>query len=118
MDTKGDIANQNGAKAEADAKYYLQNQGLDFIEQNYSVPLGELDLIFKDKNQWVFVEVKYRKSDSRGKAAEYFTASKRSKMIKAIMCYLQQLNLNLHHTDLRIDLIAIDDEHLNWIKNV
>jgi len=118
FETKGDLANKSGTEAEEHAKRYLLAQGMQFVEQNYRVPMGELDLIFKDKNQWVFVEVKYRKTDSRGKAAESFTSAKRSKMIRAIMCYLQQLNLNLHHTDLRIDLVAIDDEHLSWIKNV
>lgn len=119
METKGQIANRHGAEAETRAKNYLSKQGLTFVEQNYLVPpLGEIDLIFKEQNQWVFVEVKYRKNKSRGCAAESFTSSKRSKMIRAIMCYLQKLNLNLHHTDLRIDIIAIDDQELTWIKNV
>ena len=60
QETKGELANRSGAEAEQDAKAYLLNQGLQFIEQNFSVPLGELDLVFKDKNQWVFVEVKYQ----------------------------------------------------------
>jgi putative endonuclease len=118
MDTKHDIAKRAGAQAEKDAKQYLKAQGLHFVEQNFRVPLGEIDLIFKDKQQWVFVEVKYRSSSDRGFAAEYFTPSKRSKMNKAIMCYLQQHNLNLHHTDLRIDVIAIDDKQLTWLDSV
>jgi putative endonuclease len=116
--TKYDTAKQAGVKAELDAKYYLENQGLQFIEKNFRVPQGEIDLIFKDKQQWVFVEVKYRSSSEKGFAAEYFTSSKRSKMNKAIMCYLQQHNLNLHKTSLRLDVIAIDDERLTWLDNV
>lgn len=118
METKHDLAKRAGVKAENDAKIYLEAKGLQFVEQNFRVPQGEIDLIFKDRKQWVFVEVKYRSSASRGFAAEYFTASKRRKINNAIMCYLQQLNLNLHHTDLRIDVIAIDDKKLTWIDNV
>lgn len=116
--TKHDQAKHAGQQAEIDAKHYLEAQGLIFVEQNFRVPQGEIDLIFKDVQQWVFVEVKYRTSAERGHAAEYFTASKRSKMNKAIMCYLQQHNLNLHHTSLRIDVIAIDDKQLTWLDSV
>jgi len=115
---KREQARMAGIQAEQRAKEYLISQNLDFIEQNFSVPLGEIDLIFKQANQWVFVEVKYRTNDTHGKAAEHFTTSKRSKMVKAIMCYLQQHNLNLHHTSLRIDIVAIDDEQLEWLVNV
>lgn len=115
---KREQARLAGAAAEQRAKEHLLLNGLSFVEQNYSVPLGEIDLIFKDANQWVFVEVKYRADKTHGSAAEQFTSAKRSKMHKAIMCYLQQYNLNLHHTSLRIDVVAIDNEQLDWLKNV
>lgn len=111
-------AKQTGDAAEERAKTFLMAQGLSFIAQNYAVKTGEIDLIFKDLQQWVFVEVKYRADSTHGCAAEMFTPSKRAKLTRAIMCYLQSLDLNCHHTDMRIDLVAIDSEHLNWIKNV
>jgi putative endonuclease len=117
-DTKHDQGKRAGQVAESKAKHYLESQGLRFIMQNFRVPQGEIDLIFKDMQQWVFVEVKYRGCSIRGHAAEYFTASKRSKMNKAIMCFLQQRNLNIHHTSLRIDVIAIDDTKLTWLDSV
>lgn len=107
-----------GDKAEDKAKEFLIAQGLEFIEQNYRVKSGEIDLIFKDATQWVFVEVKYRESTSHGFAAEMFTVAKKRKLVRAIMCYFTALNMNIHHTDMRIDLVAIDGEQLNWIKNV
>jgi putative endonuclease len=111
-------ASETGAAAENQAKAFLINEGLEFIEQNYRVKLGEIDLIFKDMQQWVFVEVKYRENDSHGSAAQMFTPAKKRKLWRAIVCYLQALDLNCHHTDMRIDLIAIDGTELNWIKNV
>jgi putative endonuclease len=117
-ETKHDRAKRAGEEAEQDAKNYLEKKGLTYVERNFRVPQGEIDLIFKDSQQWVFVEVKYRASKQHGHAAEYFTSAKRSKMNRAIMCYLQQHNLNLHHTSLRIDVIAIDDTQLTWLNNV
>ncbi len=117
-DTKQGRAKHSGEQAETDAKDFLRKQGLNYVVQNYRVPLGEIDLIFKDGKQWVFVEVKYRSSKEHGCAAQYFTPAKRSKMTRAILCYLKEQNLNVHHTSLRIDVIAIDGETLNWLKNV
>lgn len=108
-----------GYKAEQNAKTYLKEQGLRFIAENYKVKVGEIDLIMQTQDStWVFVEVKYRQSTDYGHAAEYFNASKRSKLIKAIMYFLKAQNLNPEHTAMRIDLVAIDGKALNWIKNV
>ncbi|MFC4701658.1 YraN family protein [Glaciecola siphonariae] len=112
------IASETGSIAEQRAKEHLIAQGLEFVAQNFRVKSGEIDLIFKDMQQWVFVEVKYRASDSHGHAAEMFTPSKRRKLERAIMCYLHGLDLNCHHTSMRIDLVAIDGDAINWIKNV
>jgi putative endonuclease len=111
-------ASKTGAQAEQLAKDYLLAHGLTFVEENYRVKVGEIDLIFKDAEQWVFVEVKYRQNDSHGHAAEMFTTAKKRKLTRAIMCYLQSLDLNCHHTPMRIDLVAIDGDKINWIKNV
>jgi putative endonuclease len=111
-------ASATGALAEDNAKTFLIAQGLHFVAQNYRVKMGEIDLIFKDMQQWVFVEVKYRQSKTHGHAAEMFTPAKKRKLTRAIMCYLQTLDLNCHHTDMRIDLVAIDGTDINWIKNV
>lgn len=112
------LTNHIGFEAEQSAKRFLISQGLQFVENNYTVPLGEIDLIFKDQNQFVFIEVKYRKDSEHGCAAEQFTPRKRAKMQKAILCYLQEHNMNVHHTQLRLDLIAIDNNQLEWIKNI
>ncbi len=112
------VASEVGKEAELRAKTFLASEGLQFVEANFKVKPGEIDLIFTDKQLWVFVEVKYRSSDSHGSAAEFFTASKRRKVVNAIMCYFKQKQRNIHHEAIRIDLIAIDGEQLEWIKNV
>jgi len=107
-----------GHHAEQNAKDYLKLQGLTFVAQNYKVKVGEIDLIMTDQDQLVFVEVKYRKNDYFGSAAEHFTAGKRKRLVRAIMWYLLDHDLNANSVNMRIDLVAIDASTLNWIKNV
>jgi putative endonuclease len=112
------MASLIGYEAELLAKQYLLNQSLQFLEQNYKAKVGEIDLIMRDGEQLVFVEVKYRNSNSHGHAAEYFTKNKRVKLERTIQYYLLQKNMNSHHTNFRIDVVAIDGEQLNWLKSV
>ena len=49
---------------------YLVSQGLLILERNYRCRMGEVDLIARDGNYLVFVEVKYRNSSRNGNAAE------------------------------------------------
>jgi putative endonuclease len=107
-----------GHDAEQLAKQYLLDNSLQFLEQNYKAKVGEIDLIMLDQKQLVFVEVKFRSTKSHGSAAEHFTFSKRRKLERTINYYLLQKKLNPHHTNLRIDVVAIDGEQVNWIKNV
>nr|WP_297347185.1 YraN family protein [uncultured Glaciecola sp.] len=112
------MASSIGHDAEQQAKQYLLDHSLQFLEQNYKAKFGEIDLIMLDKQQLVFVEVKFRSTNTYGCAAEYFTFKKRKRLERTINCYLLQKKLNAHHTNLRIDVVAIDGERVNWIKNV
>jgi len=112
------MASLIGHNNEQLAKQYLLDNSLQFLEQNYKAKVGEIDLVMLDGQQLVFVEVKFRSTDSHGCAAEHFTLKKRRRLEKTINYYLLQKNLNTHHTNLRIDVVAIDGEQVNWIKNV
>ena len=52
---------ETGAKAEAIACWFLKQQGYDVLEQNFYTKVGEIDIIAKEDQTLVFVEVKYRK---------------------------------------------------------
>jgi putative endonuclease len=112
------MASSIGHNAEQLAKQYLIDNSLQFLEQNYKAKVSEIDLIMLDKEQLVFVEVKFRSTNTYGCAAEYFTFKKRKRLERAISYYLLQRKLSIHHTNLRIDVVAIDGEQVNWIKNV
>lgn len=118
-----------GDHAEALAKHYLQQQGLQFVEQNYRSRMGEIDLIFKQSpNTLVFIEVKYRSGNQFGHADEMVNIHKQKKIIKTASAYLQEKRLT-ESVIARFDVIAIEPNttHLTnksdsslsiqWIKN-
>ncbi|MCC4235969.1 YraN family protein [Vibrio anguillarum] len=108
-----------GQQYETEAKHYLLGCGLAFIEQNFNTKVGEIDLIMRDKNTLVFVEVKYRKNQCHGHAAEMVTTAKMAKLMKTANLWLLKHGLSPYDTDFRFDVIAIhqDVHHIEWIKN-
>ncbi|AXY01934.1 YraN family protein [Vibrio alfacsensis] len=108
-----------GNQYEALAKQYLQRQGLRFLQQNYLTKVGEIDLIFQQGETIVFVEVKYRKNDHYGSAAEMVTYTKMRKLVKTAHIWLRQKQYNAQNLDYRFDVIAIHNEgrDINWIQN-
>ncbi|MEM0911172.1 MAG: YraN family protein [Pseudomonadota bacterium] len=99
-------------------KAYLIEQQLTFIEENYKCKLGEIDLIFKTGQLWVFIEVKFRKDDSHGAALEYFTSRKKSRMIRSIMCFFAERQMNIHDQEIRLDLVAVDNRQMEWLQGI
>ena len=91
---------ETGAKAEAIACWFLKQQGYDVLEQNFYTKVGEIDIIAKEDQTLVFVEVKYRKDDKKGYPAQAVDQRKQQKIRKSAMIYLKiddsSLNKSLH----------------------
>ncbi len=105
-----------GEKAEQKALQYLQQQGLEIVNQNYRCKQGEIDLIMHDNNFLVFVEVRYRKNSQYGSALETVTPKKQSRIIAATHHYL--VSHRLADQAVRFDVVALTGENqLNWVKN-
>ena len=79
-----------GNQAELFAADLLIKQGLTLLEQNVNFRVGELDLVMIDKESLVFIEVKRRKQDKFGGALEAITDTKRKRLTKAALAYLQR----------------------------
>ena len=105
-----------GQQKEQEAKRFLQQQGLQFIEQNFHCRYGEIDLIFQDPIQQmlVFVEVRYRKNDNYGGAAASITPQKQAKIKKSALFYLTQRRIE---PQFRFDVIAMNGNDKNWIQS-
>lgn len=101
-----------GQQAESHAQRYLEQQGLTFVERNVRYPFGEIDLIMRHKNHWVFVEVKYRSANQYGGALQALSSAQISRIRKAASHYLQ---LNRLDVLCRFDVIAMEADQINWL---
>jgi putative endonuclease len=104
-----------GNTQEARACEFLQSEGLTLITQNFSCRMGEIDLIMQDKNNLVFVEVRYRANKQFGGAAASVTKSKQRKIIRTALFYQQRY---APKSNMRFDVIAIEnDNEIQWIPS-
>jgi putative endonuclease len=83
---------RHGKLGEKAAKRHLQRQGLKFLVANYASPRGEIDLIFRDHQCLVFVEVKARSSESWTRPAAAVDAKKRRRLSLTALHYLHRIH--------------------------
>jgi putative endonuclease len=109
-----------GKEAEHLAADFLVEQGLKLQVSNYSCKVGELDLVMKDGNVLVFIEVRYRKDTGHGQGVESITQLKRQRIIRAATQYLVEKNL-WDKVDCRFDVVTIDCDsaksNMEWLKD-
>ncbi|MCU5773354.1 YraN family protein [Erwiniaceae bacterium BAC15a-03b] len=108
---------QKGAGYELIARRYLEQAGLQFEAANVRFRGGELDLIMRDQQQWVFVEVRYRRDDRFGGAAASVTRSKQQKLLRAAAIWLAMRNASFDTLDCRFDVVAITGDQLEWLPD-
>lgn len=112
---------QKGKEAEDFVKEYLEQNGYNVINMNYYSRYGEIDLIAKDNEYIIFVEVKARKKNTMVKAQEAVTKSKQKKIIKTSLIYLMenQVDLQTRFDVVEVEFIGerIDKGSINHIKN-
>jgi putative endonuclease len=77
-----------GARVEALAREFLLRQGLTPVAANANYRGGELDLVMRDGNTLVFVEVRYRRGSGFGGGAASVDANKRRKLVHAAGLFL------------------------------
>ncbi|MEJ5238209.1 MAG: YraN family protein [Limisphaera sp.] len=82
---------RRGALGEQAARRYLERAGLTFLVANYRTPRGELDLVFRDGDCLVFVEVKTRSSEDWTRPAAAVDAAKRRRLTRAALWYLRRI---------------------------
>lgn len=106
-----------GELAESYACEFLQQQGLTLVDKNYSIKQGEIDLIMRDGNYLVFVEVRLRGDEIYGTGLESISANKVKRILAAARHYLL-MHLLVDKIDCRFDIISLSNTlELDWIKN-
>jgi putative endonuclease len=82
---------RRGKLGEHAAKKYLRQAGLKFLTANFRSPRGEIDLIFRDDDCLVFVEVKTRSSEDWTRPAAAVNAQRRRRLSQTALDYLKLL---------------------------
>lgn len=94
-----------GNRGERLAAKHLKRNGFRILKRQYRNRLGELDLIARDGDAVVFVEVKTRKSTAAGDPTEAITHAKQKKMTQLALAFLKRYNLL--ECRARFDVVAI-----------
>jgi putative endonuclease len=99
---------------------YLEQIGYEIIERNFICRQGEIDIIAKDKDEYVFIEVKTRSNVCFGRPREAVNTDKQKHIYKATKYYLHIHNLD--NCFVRFDVIEIylkrNKYRLNHLKQV
>lgn len=104
-----------GAAAEGLAANHLRQHGLSILERNFRCRFGEIDLIARDGEAIVFVEVRMRGRSDFGGAAESITAAKRERLRKAARHYLAR---ERRLPRCRFDAVLVSaDGKIEWIRD-
>jgi len=100
-----DKRHQLGKDSEQLAVDYLKKLGYTIIQRNYRIQGGEIDIIAKEKNTIVFIEVKSRSNTRYGHAIQSLTRQQQKRLSKTALTYLYQHKM--HNQSARFDMIAI-----------
>ena len=116
------MTTKKGAYYESIAAKHLQKKGLHELYRNFRHRRGEIDIIMRDLDTLVFVEVKYRKQNRFGSAEESVTFRKQQSIISTANFYLAQKKL--WDIPCRFDVVTITpskhllkDYDINWITS-
>lgn len=99
------------------ARAYLEALGFRILEQNYNTKYGEIDLITIEGDTLVFIEVKYRTSDTHGRAYTFVTPQKIAKIKRTAWHYIKSHVCHLPD-NYRLDVVGIDGEEITHYRNV
>lgn len=96
---------------------FLEKNGYHILQYNYRGKFGEIDIVAMEDGYLVFCEVKYRYDDESGDPAEAVDQRKQKKICSTALQYLYEENLDPYDTDIRFDVITIEGEKIDLIKN-
>ncbi|MDK9362020.1 YraN family protein [Lelliottia wanjuensis] len=117
-DRPGQLSRKKTGDAwELKARRWLEGKGLRFIAANVRERGGEIDLIMKEGQVTVFIEVRFRQSSRFGGAAASVTLAKQRKLLQTALLWLARHNGSFDTVDCRFDVVAFTGNDVEWLKN-
>jgi putative endonuclease len=107
-----------GKMGERAARKYLKQRGLKFLTANYRTPRGEIDLVFRDGDCLVFVEVKTRSSEEWGSPASAVDAERRGRLTRAGLDYLRRLKNPAIKVRFDIVEVLVQDGKVREVRHI
>ena len=99
---------------------FLHRRGLITLKRNFHSRFGEIDLVMKDQDSLVFVEVRFRQNCRFGTGAETVTIAKQKKLSRAALYYLYR-NPQYSQIPCRFDVVSVSTNagiaNFEWIRN-
>lgn len=110
---------QVGKRGEEAALRYLKRKGYRILQRNYVCKMGEVDLIARENDTLVFIEVKTRTSNAFGPPQLAVNAAKQIQLSQAALCFLKENHLE--NARARFDVVAVllgpEGEKIELIKD-
>jgi putative endonuclease len=97
---------QLGAWGERVAALHLESNGYQIIARNWHCARGEIDLVAKTADEYVFVEVKTRRGREMGTPEEAMTPGKARRLLELAQHYI--VDHDLENVSWRVDLVAVE----------
>ena len=94
-----------GELGERAAKRHLRRNGLKFLTANFLTPRGEIDLVFREQDCLVFIEVKTRSSEEWSRPAAAVDRERRQRLTRAALDYLHLLKNPV--VKIRFDIVEV-----------
>ena len=109
-----------GWRAERYVARLMKRRGFAILARNYTSKTGEIDLIARQDDLLVIMEVRYRRSEERGQAKDTVTRDKQAHIVKTAQGYLHQ-HPELRRTRVRFDVAGVSKKGLfltcEWVEN-
>jgi putative endonuclease len=109
-----------GKKGEAAARAYLERRGVRILAANYACAAGEIDLVGREREALLFIEVKTRTSEAFGPPQLAVHQRKQRQIVRAAQWYLAERRLP--EVACRFDVVAVtflDDARpqIHWVRD-
>lgn len=106
-----------GTRGEEAAVEYLKSRGVKILLRNYRCRYGELDIVGRDREYYVIIEVKSRKKREQGHPSEAVNFRKQNRICRTF----DHMRMKHHlpeHLPVRFDVIEVDGSlRCTWIRN-